>query len=79
MIISQISSQGQTTIPIKIIQKLVSQPGSSIKWEIIEDNIGIIQAKITASSIQSLKALRGSAQGVYSKDYLKKERASWAR
>lgn len=79
---STVSIQGQTTIPIQIRDQLGLVPGALMVWETVQDQLGVSYVRITPSSIQMLKSLRGIGNGLYKKygsgeKYLAEERATW--
>jgi len=84
MYISSVSSQGQTTIPVKVRRSLGLTPNSPLTWHLIKDDTGLEYAKITSPSSKALRALKGVAGTYYKKygsseNYLRRERASWDR
>lgn len=79
---STVSIQGQTTIPIQIRDQLGLIPGALMVWETVQDQLGVSYVRITPSSIQTLKSLRGIGRDLYKRygsgeKYLKEERATW--
>ena len=82
MYISSVSSQGQTTIPVKIRRSLELKPNSPLTWHLIKDEAGLEYAQVTSPSSKVLRSLRGIAKAYYKKygsgqNYLHQERASW--
>lgn len=82
MLVSTLSSQGQTTVPVQIRQQLDLQVGQPIKWQISTDKSGVKYIKMRPLSKVVIKSLRGVAKEHYQKlgggkAYLEKERASW--
>jgi bifunctional DNA-binding transcriptional regulator/antitoxin component of YhaV-PrlF toxin-antitoxin module len=79
---STVSIQGQTTIPIQIRDQLGLIPGAQMVWETVQDQLGVSYVRITPSSIQTLKSLRGIGKDLYKKydsgeKYLEEERLMW--
>jgi AbrB family looped-hinge helix DNA binding protein len=67
-----LSTKNQIAVPHEVRQALGLKPGDK-PLMVVHDGCVVILPKPKSFA----KALRGSARGVYPKDYLKKERANW--
>jgi len=67
-----LSSKNQIVVPKDARAAMGVKPGDKL-LVVVHDNCVLIMPKPKSVA----KALRGSMRGVYPKDYLRKERASW--
>lgn len=67
-----LSSKNQIVIPREAREALQLKPGDKLLVTVEDGRVLVLQKPKSYRA-----ALRGIAKGVYPKDYLKKERASW--
>lgn len=67
-----LSSKNQIVVPKEAREALGLKPGSKILFVLHGNSIVLLRRPRSFA-----KALKGSARGLYGKDYLKSERASW--
>jgi len=79
MQISKVSPQGQTSMPAKIRRKLGIEPGDNLRWEVLQDKLGVYKIVVSVPTQESVRSLRGVAGDLYKKygggsKYLESER-----
>jgi AbrB family looped-hinge helix DNA binding protein len=67
-----LSSKNQVVVPREAREALGVKPGDKLMFVVLGKQVVVIQKPKSFA-----KALHGIARGVYSQDYLQKERDSW--
>jgi AbrB family looped-hinge helix DNA binding protein len=68
----RMSARNQIVLPREAREALELKPGDQILMAVREDRVILLRRPISFS-----KALRGLSPGLYSKNYLRKERDTW--